>query len=467
MKKSRKFTALTLTLILVISTAGCSAKPTGNDGGDSQTITFVQPSASSEDGLSANPSELPSANQAITTSASPVASTSTTAPAKPSTSASATTPALPEPKEYHIGIVTFGGDSHYHDETLGAEALIAQYGSVEDGGMIKHRAGIHEAPEGQIYDIVRLADDPLMKAIIINPGDWLTADAIERIKDAGRDDIILLAQMPHPAKPLLYELADVVVSLDDFTRGYYDIARVKEMGASTFVHMTFPRHMSVEILSRRSNMFEEACKDLGIQFVSVTVPDPASEVSVADAQQQVYDLMPHLVDLYGKDAIYFSTNTALQKPIIKRVLELGGLFLNQDYPSDSFSYPGALGLDLTALRGDWWATTQEIEKDIISKGQSGRMGTFAYSFDYCGTTALFRLAVDMIEGKVSGDLKKDLLSAYQSETPGCEWRAEIFVDPEGAKIDNYYLLSMETYIFGKGFTSVFDMPLPEKYYSIK
>jgi hypothetical protein len=43
----------------------------------------------------------------------------------------------------------------------------------------------------------------------------------------------------------------------------------------------------------------------------------------------------------------------------------------------------------------------------------------------------------------------------------------MFVDPDGVEISNYYLLSMETYIFGKGFTAVLDQPIPEKYYSIK
>jgi len=95
------------------------------------------------------------------------------------------------------------------------------------------------------------------------------------------------------------------------------------------------------------------------------------------------------------------------------------------------------------------------------------MGTWPYSFLYCGTTGLFQLAKDMIEGKSSGNVQNDVLKAFQAITPGCEWKPEIFTDANGRTIDNHYILSMETYIFGKGYTNVINSPIPEKYYSIR
>ena len=401
------------------------------------------------------------------------AGSSTTASGNSATTASAGTSATEDNSAqsgaYHIGIVTLGYDQS-EDEIRGAEALVEAYGSVDKGGQIKHivlPANFAEEQETVITSIAGLADDPQMKAVIVNQGIPGTAAGFQKIRDAGRDDILLLTQMPQDDPLVIAKVADIIVNSNDFARGYYDILRAKDMGATAFVHMSFPRHMSVETLSRRRNMFEEACKDLGIEFVFVTVPDPASEVGVAGAQQQVYDMMPRLIDQHGKDAVYFTTNTALHEPIIKRVAELGGMFLDQDDMSPNCGYPGALGLDLTAQMGDWWAMTQEIEKDIVDKGQGGRMGTWAYSFLYCGTTGLYQLAVDMIEGRDTGDFKNDLIKAYQAVTPGCEWALEMYVDPNGNEISNYYLLSMETYILGQGFTSVLDQPIPEKFYSIK
>jgi len=395
----------------------------------------------------------------------------TSSQASPDTPTSPSDPVVVDPGtgEYHIGIATLGyGQSE--DEIRGAEALVAQYGSVDNGGMIKHVVlpdNFAEEQETVITNIASFADDPLMKAVIVNQGIPGTAAGFQKIRDAGRDDIILMTSMPQDDPNVISKVCDVIINSNDFGRGYYDIVRAKEMGATTFVHMSFPRHMSVETLSRRRNMFEEACKDMGIEFVFVTVPDPASEVGIAGAQQAVYDMMPRLVDQYGKDAIYFTTNTALHEPIIKRVAELGAMFLNQDDMSPNCGYPGGLGLDLSAQMGDWWAMTMEIEKDVVAKGQAGRMGTWPYSFLYCGTTGLFELAVNMIEGRDSGNMQSDIIAAYQALTPGCDWVPEMFTDADGNEISNYYLLSMETYILGKGFTSVLNTPIPEKYYSIK
>jgi hypothetical protein len=215
--------------------------------------------------------------------------------------------------QYHIGIATLGyGQSE--DEIRGAEALVAQYGSVDRGGMVKHIVlpdNFAEEQETVITMIAGFADDPLMKAVIVNQGIIGAAAGFQKIRDAGRRDIILLTSMPQDDPNVISRVADVIVDSNNFARGYYDIVRAKDMGAKTFVHMSFPRHMSYETLSRRRNMFEEACKDFGIQFVFVTVPDPASEVGIAGAQQAVYDMMPRLINQYGKDAIYFTTNTAL------------------------------------------------------------------------------------------------------------------------------------------------------------
>jgi hypothetical protein len=370
---------------------------------------------------------------------------------------------------YHIGIATLGyGQSE--DEIRGAEALVAKYGSVDRGGMIKHVVlpdNFAEEQETVITNIAGFADDPLMKAVIVNQGIIGTAAGFQRIRDAGRRDIILLTSMPQDDPNVISKVANVIVDSDNFGRGYYDIVRAKNMGAKTFVHMSFPRHMSYEVLSRRRNMFEEACKDFGIQFVFVTVPDPASEVGIAGAQQATYDMMPRLISQYGKDAIYFTTNTALHEPIIQRVAELGGMFVNQDDMSPNCGYPGAFGLDLSAQMGDWWGMTQAIEKAVVAKGQGGRMGTWAYSFLYCGTTGLFQIAQDMIAGKASGNMQNDVLAAFQAITPGCKWLPETYTDPSGNKISNYYVLSMETYIFGQGYTNVFSQPIPAKYYSIR
>ena len=95
------------------------------------------------------------------------------------------------------------------------------------------------------------------------------------------------------------------------------ILAAKKMGAKTFVHISFPRHMSIELLSLRRNIMEQACKDLGLKFVFETAPDPMSDVGVPGAQQFILEKMPAWVEKYGKDTAFFCTNDAQTEPLLK------------------------------------------------------------------------------------------------------------------------------------------------------
>ena len=385
-------------------------------------------------------------------------------------------PPFEENADYHVGIVTNWVSTRWDEEYKSAMELIAEYGSADKGGIIKHIV----LPETFIKEqlvvvstIAGLAKDPLMKALIVNQGDQgkqRISDAFQIIREAGRDDMLLMAIMPEDDPSDISRVADIVVSEDYFARGYYDIVRAKNMGATTFVFMSFPRHMDIEVLSRQRNIYEAACKDLGLEFVFETVPDPASDIGAAGAQMKVYEDMPRLVDKYGKDTVYFSTTTSLHEPIIKRVIELGALFVDSNYITPLDGFPSALKLDLTDVADpllNWPAILKRIEEGVVAKGASGRLGCFPYSLDYCKTIGLTRLAIDIIEGRATGELQKDIKAAYESVTPGCDWMVQKLGDWIDEDLDNYYLLSMDTYIFGQGFSGVFREPFPEKYYNIK
>ncbi|MCL1872793.1 MAG: DUF3798 domain-containing protein [Clostridiales bacterium] len=374
-----------------------------------------------------------------------------------------------EARDYHVGFATLGMDRS-EDEYRGVEGIFAKYGKAEEGGMGKWvvlPANFADEQELVISIIASLADDPKLKAIIVNPGVQGTAAGFQRIREMGRDDILLMANMPQDDPEVMSKVADLIIDSDNVMRGYYDILRAKEMGATTFVHMSFPRHMGVYVLARRKAIYEEACKDLGIEFLDETVPDPATgDLGAAGAQQAVNDMMPGLIKKYGKDAVFFTTNIALHEPIIKHVVELGALFVDTDDLSPVCGFPGALALDLTAQQDDWPAIVKKIEEDVVAKGAGGRIGLWPYSYTNYVASALTHLAMEMIEGKATGNTLNDIENAFKALAPGCDWKAGVFTYPDGRKLDNYYLLSMDTYILGKGYSGVLSKPFPEKYFSI-
>ena len=93
--------------------------------------------------------------------------------------------------DFHIGIAT-GTVSQSEDDLRGAEALIAEYGAVKDGGMIQHVTypdNFMDEQETTIAVIVGLADDPKMKAIVVNQAVPGTTEAFRQVKEK-RPDIL-------------------------------------------------------------------------------------------------------------------------------------------------------------------------------------------------------------------------------------------------------------------------------------
>ena len=370
---------------------------------------------------------------------------------------------------FHIGVVT-GTVSQSEDDLRGAEELIKRYGKVSEGGMIQHITypdNFMDQQETTISQVVALADDPLMKAIVMNQSVPGTAEAFKRVR-AKRPDILLLAGEPHEDPLVIQGAADLAINSDFISRGYTIIWAAKQLGAKTFVHISFPRHMSYETLGLRRQIMEQACKDLGMTFVFETAPDPTSDVGVAGAQQFILEKVPAWVQKYGKDTAFFCTNDAHTEPLLKQLLQYGGYFVEADLPSPLMGYPGALGIDLSAEAGNFPAILKKVESAVVAKGGAGRFGTWAFSYGFTVTAGLGEFARAVIEGKATKNDLNALYAAFSVYTPGAQWNGGNYIDANtGVSAKNHILVYMDTYVFGKGYLPTTKQVVPEKYYNMK
>ena len=375
---------------------------------------------------------------------------------------------------FHIGIVT-GTVSQSEDDLRGAELMVEKYGDASKGGMITHVTypdNFMAEMETTITQVVGLADDPKMKVIVMNQAIPGTTEAFRRVREK-RPDILLVAGEPHEDPAVVSEAADISVHTDHIGRGYTIPLGAQKMGAKTFVHISFPRHMSYETLGQRRAVMEEACKDLGIRFVFETAPDPTSDVGVAGAQQYLLERMPAWIEQYGKDAAFFCTNDAHTEPLLKRVAELGGYFVEADLPSPLMGYPGALGIDLSKESGNWPAILKKVEDAVIAAGGKDRMGTWAYSWGYTTSAALVEYGKRYVEGTAKGkpgtsQCLKEVRACFDEYSPGAQWGASYFTDVgTGIRNTKFVLLRQDTYVFGKGYLGLADVEVPEKYFHIK
>ena len=369
--------------------------------------------------------------------------------------------------DFHIGIVT-GSVSQSEDDRRGAEAFQAKYG--ED--MVKlaiYPDNFTEELETTIQTIVNLSDDPQMKAIIVNQSVPGTTEAFRKIKES-RPDIICIAGEGHEDLPEIGSAADLVCNNDFVARGYLIIRTAHELGCDTFVHISFPRHMAYETMSRRVAVMKEACKEFGMEFVLETAPDPTSDVGVAGAQAYILEKVPEWVEKYGKNAAYFCTNDAHTEPLLKQLMEYGGYFIEADLPSPLMGYPGALGIDLTAEAGDFDKILAKVESTIVEKGGADHFGTWAYSYGYTTSAGLAQHALNVLNGESELDDIDDIAKAYQVFSPKAAWNGSNYTNVEtGVKLDNVFLVYQDTYIMGDPghFMGSTQIEVPEKYFTIK
>ena len=371
-------------------------------------------------------------------------------------------------EDFHIGIVT-GSVSQSEDDRRGAEAVQAKYG--EDVVKLAiYPDNFTEELETTIQTIVNFADDPLMKAIIVNQAVPGTTEAFRQIKER-RPDILCFAGESHEDLPEIGSAADLVVNNDFVARGYLMIRTAHELGADTFVHISFPRHMSYETMSRRVAIMQEACKEFGMTFVLETAPDPTmSDVGTAGAQAYILEHAPEWIEKYGKNSAFFCTNDAHTEPLLKQLLAYGGYFVEADLPSPLMGYPGALGLDFTDAAGDFEKILKTVEDAIVEKGGADRFGTWAFSYGYTVSAGLAEHAINVINGESELDEIDDISAAYGIYSPGAAWNGSRYTNAEtGVKSDNIFLIYQDTYIMGDPghFMGSTDIEVPEKYFTTK
>lgn len=367
--------------------------------------------------------------------------------------------------KFHIGIVT-GTVSQAEDEQRGAEAMIAKYGDADKGGMVRHLNypdNYMQEQETTIQQIASLADDPLMRVVVVNQGAPGTTAAFKQIKEKN-PNILCFVGNSQEDPFMIEEVADLIVDPDNVNRGYLIPLAAQKMGAKTFVHVSFPRHMSIELLSLRRDIMEATCKEIGLNFVMETAPDPMSDVGIPGAQQFILEKMPAWVEKYGKDTAFFATNDAQTEPMLKKVAELGAIFVEQDLPSAILGYPGALGIDLKEVAGNWPEILKRVEAAVIEKGGKDRMGTWAYSFGYTTTQALAEYGKQIVEGTMQKRNKADILRAFSIFTPGANWNGSAYIErSSGMEKDNHMLVYQDTYVFGKGYLGMTDVEVPNVY----
>lgn len=303
--------------------------------------------------------------------------------------------------------------------------------------------------EQMISVLTKLAADPDIKAVIINQAVPGTNPSVDKFLEArDKDDVLIVYASPQENAPDVSVRADFALQPDELAMGSTIPNQAKKQGAKTFVHYSFPRHMSIPMLAERRSLMKAECAKIGLEFVDATAPDPTSEAGVTGAQQFILEDVPKMVKKYGKDTSFFSTNCSMQVPLIKAAFDAGAIYSQPCCPSPYHGFPSALGLQVPEdIVGGLQDVIDQTTKIIEDAGLGGRFSTWPVPAAMMATIASADYAVKWINGETNGKVDEKVLAECMSDYAGLDITLNPYVE-EGVSYDNYLLFLMDFLTYG-------------------
>jgi hypothetical protein len=256
-----------------------------------------------------------------------------------------------------------------------------------------------------------LVSDPEVKALLIFQEPAGSAAAVKACREV-RPDVLYMAAVVAEDPDVVDSTFDMIIDPAKIPMGESIIKLAKEMGAETFVHYSFPRHMAMESLAQRHDVMKATCEELGINFVDATSPDPLSDAGVTGTQQFILEDIPKKVAEYGENTAFFGTNTAMMDVMVKAVVESGGLLPSTCDPSPFQGFTSGLSIEIPEDKSsDPQYAIAQIQAKLAELGKSGRLATWPVSSSMLYFNAIFEYARQYGEGTITEKNDVEALTA--------------------------------------------------------
>lgn len=367
-----------------------------------------------------------------------------TAEAPAAEAPAADAPAAEEPaKAYKIGIVT-GTVSQGEEEYQEAQNMKAKYGDMIVTAT--YPDNFSTETEQTIATVTNMAADPEVKVIVFVQAVPGATAAIQKVKET-RDDIVFICGVCAEDPGVIAAAADVCMLVDEIAMGTTIIDQANKMGAKTFVHVSFERHLGYATIAARREGFINRCKELGIEYVEATAPDPTGDAGVTGAQAWITENIKVYVEQYGKDTAFFSTNCSMQAPLILQCAELGAIYPQQCCPSPYHGYPSAFNISTEGHEGDVPYMLEQIKTKVAEYGNSGRMSTWEVPVNMMMITAGVEYGIKYCEGQTNGKLDEAVLFECLRAVGGQETQITHYSDETVGELSNFYMILCPFYDF--------------------
>lgn len=343
-----------------------------------------------------------------------------------------------ENSAYKVGIVT-PTLSVSEDEFRAAQNMSEKYPDI-----VKHVTlpeNFNTELETAISQIASLADDKDMKAIVVVSGQSGLLPALQQVKEK-RSDIITVTAPIWDDPDMMSKDIDINLDANWAKRGETIVLKAKEMGAKTFVHYSFPTHLSKESVAKRRDMMKETCEKEGLEFVEIMTPDPQTGQGPAPMQQFLREDIPRQIEKYGPDTNIFGSNCPMYDVIIDEALKLKYTVAEQCCPTPTQAYPTVLNLEISEEDSqDFDKLNAMISEKVKEADMSGRLGGWPMPMTIFLPEFAVELSIEMIEKNLTKEdvCNSEYLSKLAKEKYGIGVNFEKLKD----ETDNYQLMIMD------------------------
>lgn len=345
-----------------------------------------------------------------------------------------------------IAILT-GTVSQGEEEFRAAEAAVAKYGAdrvVTD----TYPDNFMAEQETTVSKLQAFASDSAVKAIVVCQAVPGTKAGFDKIREMGRDDILLIAGVPQEDPGVIAEASDLVMYADEAIQGDLIMETLDKWGVDVLVHYSFPRHMAMELIVARHNLLAANAEALGIELVDRTAPDPTAEAGLSASQQFILEDVPKVMEEYaGKKVGFFTTNCGMQEPLQTAVLAAGenAYYPQPCCPSPFHGFPSSLGLvseGESALEYSSEDMLRKIAAKLAETNSEGRFSTWPAPVNMALVQVGADYAIDYVDGKIAD--RNDgaaLTTKFNEALPGAE--LTMYKDANGEDIANFYLVTLQ------------------------
>ena len=339
---------------------------------------------------------------------------------------------------WKIAILT-GTVSQGEEEFRAAEKAIATYGAehiVTD----TYPDNFMSEMETTVSKIVAFASDPDVKAIVMCQAVPGAKAGFDKVREMGRDDILLIAGTPQEDPAVISAASDIVMYADEVAQGDSIMEKCAEWGIDVFIHYSFPRHMAMELIVGRHELLQKNADALGIELVDVTAPDPTAEAGLSASQQFILEDVPQQLEKYaGKKVAFFTTNCGMQPSLQAACLDQPNAYYPQPCcPSPYHAFPATLGLEL-AIGGDDEDALRQIAAKLKEHDAVDRFSTWKSPVAMTVIALGVEYAKGYIDGSITSRNDGEVLAAmFDKAIPGA--KVANYTNAEGTTFDNYYTI---------------------------